>query len=472
MAHEHIRKIGAGSGQLQLRPKPKTNPYRLVLYVALIMGSIWLLMQINRGQVKSPFLPTPTPTRMAQSYIQEAEAYFAAGKLDDPSSDNDAIKAYKKAVQVDPTNGQVLAELARIQTYSSKFLSTDQQRLARLQEARDNIRKAAELSPDDSMVQAIKAFVLDWNASSNLITTDESNAYLAEAEAAANRAYLLDPANALALAFYAEVLLDQQKWDQALEYAKQAVERDPNSMDAHRVYATVLETVQQYRDAISEYQRASELAPNLTFLLLQIGLGYRNLAVPSVNTDHYDPNYDTALYYFDEAAQINKQLGVKDPTPYIAIAKTYTQIGQFYAASRNAETALQLSPDNSDTYGQLGMIYVQARNYESALPALRCAVEGCTAEENQTAKDFVNEGLLTESVAVKPLELTNLNVAYYYIRYGSVLAYLYTSTNGYCEKSNQLMAKLRAFRPDDTLLMQNVADNEATCTILSGSVSP
>jgi len=453
---------------LQLRPKAKVNPYRLLLWVVLILGGIWLLRGVNRGQVKSPFMPTPTPTRMAQSYILQAEAYFAAGKLDDPASESDAIKSYKKALEVDPTNGRVMAELARIQTYSSKFLSTDQERLARLQEARDNIRKAAELSPDDSMVQAIEAFVLDWNASSNLITVDESEAYLIEAEAAANRAYLLDPQNSLALAFYAEVLLDQQKWDQALEYARQAVERDPNSMDAHRVYATVLETVRQYRDAIAEYKRASEIAPNLTFLLLQIGLGYRNLA-----TYPTDPNYDTALYYFDQAAQINKQLGVKDPTPYIAIAKTYTQQGEFFMASRNAETALALGPENSDTYGQLGMIYVQARNYESALPALRCAVEGCTAQENTTAVEFVDQGLLTESVAVKPLALTNLTVAYYYIRYGSVLAYLSDSTNGYCQKSNELMAKLRAFRPDDELLMRNVEDNEATCVMLStGSQNP
>ncbi len=467
MAKEYITKVRKGNNQLQLQPKPVVNPYRLLLWVALILGGFWMLMEVNRGVVKSPFLPTPTPTRMAQSYIQEAQAYFIAGKLDDPSSDNDAIKAYQKAMLVEPGNGSVLAELARIQTYSSKFLSTDQERLKRLQEARDNIRKAAEMAPDDSMVQAIKAFVLDWNASSNLITQDESQAYLVEAEAAANRAYLLDPGNALALAFYAEVLLDQQKWDQALEYARQAVERDPNSMDAHRVYATVLETVQQYRDAIAEYKRASEIAPNLTFLLLQIGLGYRNLAVTPE-----DKNYDTALYYFAQAAEINKQLGVKDPTPYIAIAKTYTQQGQFYIASRNAETALALAPSNSDTYGQLGMIYVQARNYESAMPALQCAVEGCTADENTTAKEFVAEGLLKESVAIQPLELTNLNVAYYYIRYGSVLAYLSDATNGYCAKSDQLMAKLRAFRPDDTLLMKNVEDNEATCKLLSGSSNP
>ena len=446
----HFRQLNSG-----------TNPYRLLIWIALLLGAVWMLLQVNRGQLSSPFLPTPTPTRSAQSYILQAEAYFEAGKLDDPNSEADAIDTYKKALQTDPDNPQTLAQLSRIQAYASTSVSTDQQRLKMLEDARDNIRRAAELAPDDSQVLAIKAFVIDWNASSNLIQADEKEAYLAEAEAAANRAYLLDPDNAIALAFYAEVLLDQQKWDQALEYAGQAVERAPELMDTHRVYATVLESVGLYGEAIRQYKQASEIAPNLTFLLLRIGLGYRNLE-----------DFDTALYFFDQAAEVNKQLGIRDPLPYIAIAKTYTQQGEFFIASRNAEVALRFSPTSPDTYGQLGSIYVQARNYESALPALQCALEGCTAEENRIALDLVDLGLLDASVAVEPLELTNLNVAYYYIRYGSVLAYLSDRQNGYCEKNIEFMTRLRQMYPDDELLIQNVEDNEATCRILYSENNP
>src|SRR4030042_250781 len=171
-------------------------------------------------------------------------------------------------------------------------------------------------------------------------------------------------------------------------------------MDPHRVLATVLEAWGYYRDAIDEYIKASEITPNLTFLTLRIGLGYRQLQV-----------FNTALEYFERAATINEQLGVKDPLPYIAIAKTYAQQGEFFIASRNAEKALSFNATNADTYGQLGMIYVQARNYETALPALRCAVDGCTSEENETANLFVENGTLPESTAVQPLPLTNLNVA-------------------------------------------------------------
>ncbi len=446
--------------------KSRSNPYRVLLWVALILAAIWLLLRLNRGQVQSPFNPTPTATRSPESYILAAQAYFAAGKLDDPASDQDAIGAYQQALYVDPENALVWAELARIQAYSSSTLSTDQERLNRLQEALASIERGVELSPDDSTVSGIHAFVLDWIASSNLITADEREAYLAQAETVANRAYLLDPANALALAFYAEVLLDQEKWDQANQYATQAVELAPDSMDAHRVLATVKEKWGYYRDAIDEYSRAAQIAPNFTFLYLRIGLCYRVLA--------YKQNqlYSTALEFFEKAATINQQLGIKDPFPYIAIAKTYAQQGEFFIAARNAEKALSFDPANADTYGQLGMIYVQARNYETALPTLRCAVDGCSAADNETAQLFVENGILQASTDVKPLVLTNLNVAYYYVRYGSVLAYLSTPENGYCAHSLQLMTQLRLTFPDDPVLMQNVEDNEATCRSLQGTPSP
>ena len=115
--------------------RPRSNPYRILLWTALIFGAVWLLLSLNRGEVQSPFNPTPTPTRSPQSYIMAAEAYFASGKLDDPASDQDAIGAYQKALEIDQENAQVWSELARIQTYSSSTLSTDQERLDRLQEA-------------------------------------------------------------------------------------------------------------------------------------------------------------------------------------------------------------------------------------------------------------------------------------------------------------------------------------------------
>jgi hypothetical protein len=62
-------------------------------------------------------------------------------------------------------------------------------------------------------------------------------------------------------------------------------------------------------------------------------------------------------------------------------------------------------------------------------------------------------------------------VAYYYIRYGSVLAYLSDAKNGRCEKALGLMAQLRSFSKDPDLL-DNAIVIEGTCRMLMGTPSP
>ena len=184
----------------------------------------------------------------------------------------------------------------------------------------------------------------------------------------------------------------------------------------------------------------------MTFLYISIGQNFRQLE-----------RYDQALEYFDLAASINERLGIQDPLPFIAIAKTYARQGEFFIASRNAERALEFDPQNPVVYGQLGTIYVQARNYETALPVLKCAVYGCTAEENEVAQTLTGEG-----VAVEGLPLTSIDVAYYYVRYASVLAAL-----NKCEQAYPVMEDLMAAYGDDAVIPEIVAENYAICRILS-----
>lgn len=476
--------------QPTFRPeRQKTSFYRILVLLALIIASVWVLLSLRRGEVKSPFEATPTPTRQASSYIMEANAYFDAGKLDDPSRNqpggllpasiiatatalgteipedvtvtpappdpnapviNDAIDAYKAALERDPSNAQAWAELARIQAYSTQTLRNDTERLARMKEALESADNASELAPDDSTVRAIRAFVLDWYAYNPLVDQETSSELLVEAEREASRAYQLDPNNALALAFYAEILADRQKLTQAEKYASQAVVQAPELMDTHRVYAFVWESLGQYRQAIEEYLEAARITPNLTFLYIRIGQNYREGI----------KNPDQALEYFDQAAKINAQLGVQNPLPYIEIAKTYTQQGEFFIAGVNAEKALSFDTSNANTYGQLGIIFRRARNYEGANPLLKCAVRGCTAEENEMGKS-----------PVEGLPLTSLTIAYYYVEYGTNLAFLSRPNENYCVEAVEVLEQVRAYRPDDTTLIDIINDSEGICRRLEGQMN-
>jgi tetratricopeptide (TPR) repeat protein len=430
--------------------KSSANAYRVIVLLALIMGGIYILMGIDRGDVQPLFQPTPTPTRTANSYVMEGEAQFFAGAL------GGAIEAYQLAVEVEPDNAQAWAELARIQTYSSSLLSTDEDRYNRLTEARASIDRATEIDPDNSEVQAVRSLVLDWYAANLLVPPNESQSALNDAEAAAIRALQLDNENALALAFLAEILVDQQKWAQAEETIKQAVAINGESMDVQRVYGYVLESLGQYRLAIEKYREAVNLNPNLTFLYIFIGRNFRSLEV-----------HNRALEEFERAAQINEQLGVQDPVPFIEIAKTYSRDGEFFVAALNAEKALRINPYNPNTYGQLGIIYTKARNFEGAQPVLKCAVRGCNPDENQVAQELLGEG-----VAVNGLPLTSGTVAFYYAQYGSVLAALSRPGQDFCAEALEVLEEVRAAYPEDPTFNQIVEENINICALVDERAAP
>ncbi len=423
------------------------NPYRIMALLVLILFFFTILSGIAKGEVQPFFQPTPTPTRTTNSFVIEGETHFAAGNLDE------AISAFKKAVELDPNDPDIYTELARIQTYSSALLTTDAERSQRLAEALESIDRAKELAPTDSEVLAVRAFVLDWNSNPFLVEDDVSKDMLNKAEAEALMALQIDNTNTLALAYYAEVLVDQKKWNQALQYIEQAVERDPSLMDVHRIQAYTYETLgtqENYNLAIREYNTAIEIMPNYTYLYIAVGRIYRHLQL-----------YDQALESFAKAANLNEQLGIKDPTPYLAIANTYAQDGEFFVAALNAEQALSFTPANPSVYGQLGVIYHKSRNYEGAIPALECAIEGCSAELSCEVRECDPD--VDPMVSVEGLPLSDSTVVYYFT-YGSVLSGLHRKGDDKCEKAMGIFDQLRGRYAEDPTIMSIVRAGEEVCT--------
>jgi len=441
--------------------KSHNNIYRVFLWLLLIAAAGYVVRGLFTGAVRSPLEPTPTPTRTSNSYTLEGDSDFTAGKLED------AITAYKEALGVDPSNAEIWTKLSRIQTYSSNLLTTDDQRRIRLQEALASADKAVELAPDDSTAHAIRALALDWNAAP-VYVGDQVADYLTRADQEVVRARSLDNQNTLALAIYAEILTDQQKLAQAQANIEQALATDPSLMDVHRVYAYLLESQSLYRQAIEEYDKAIAINPNLTFLYLRAGAIYRHLAQQSGSVD--DPLYEQALDYFDKAARLNEQLGIKDPIPFLSIAKTYTQKGQFFIAGRNVLKALSYDQANPDVYGQLGIVYFKSRNYEGSMSALQCAVRGCTPDESCEARSGCDAEAGEVGVQVDPLPLTANTVVYYYT-YGSVLAALSRPNQNYCPEAMDVFREIKAQFSAEPIAAGIVAAGESICNSLASGVS-
>ncbi len=421
--------------------KPQSNIYRMFLWVVMILGGVWMLQQMDKGEIKPLFQATPVPTRSVESYLLEGNADFSAGKVDA------AILAYQEALELNPNDVQTWWKLARIQTYSSSFLITNPEKKERLSEALASAKKAVELAPEDSTAHAVLAFTLDWNANSDFHTAEEIQDFLAQADQEALIAQQLDNTNTLALAYYAEILVDEQKWDQAQLTINQALQRpDANQwMDVYRINAFVLETLGQYNLAISEYEKAIAIEPNFTFLYIRIGANYRKLASDIPNLEAARPVYEQSLDYFAKAVHINEQIGVKDPGPHLSIARTYSQLGEFFIAARNVQTALDYEPDNADIYGQLGIIYFRSRNYEGSIFSLKCAIYGCSGEDSCLGRglDKCYPNLKENPVDVKGLKIAPNTIVYYYT-YGSVVAALSRQRDNHCDEAMKTMGEVRA----------------------------
>lgn len=436
----------------------RSRPVRVVLLLTLIASGILLTRLVEAGRVKPLLLPTATPTRTAFSYQEEGEAYFSAGDLEN------AILAYQQAVREQPGNAELWAQLARIQTYSSALMATEQERKNRLEQARSSADRAVEVNSDSDLAWAIHALVYDWNAGAQDANSPLRDEYFTTAETSASHAQLLNNENPLAQAYDAEVMVDQLRYAEALDKIQAALALDSNNFDVQRVYGTVLEGNGDYAGAIEAYEAAAELAPNLTFLYLRIGANYRRLAANATNLGERQLLMEQALDSFDQAARINQQLKIQDPIPYLAIGRTYLQDGEFFIAARNLEQAVLIDPGNPELLGFLGVIYFKARNYENSEATLSCAVHGCDDEqhavllcETLAILDCSEEEVILRASGVVGLELEAESLEYYYT-FGSLLAF-----ERKCDEAEAVFLELESDYRADPIVAAIIAEGRSLC---------
>jgi hypothetical protein len=135
-------------------------------------------------------------------------------------------------------------------------------------------------------------------------------------------------------------------------------------------------------------------------------------------------------------------------------------MGEFFIAALNVQVALDMTPANPDVYGQLGVIYHKSRNYEGAIPALQCAIDGCTAEESCEVRQC--DPNIDPMVAIEGLPLTD-NTIVYYFTYGSVLSGLHREGDDNCDRAVVVFDELRAKYADDETIMSIVRAGEEIC---------
>lgn len=364
-----------------------------VLGLVVLFG--YYLNQVYLPSQPNPFDATPTITRSPESFATEAEDLFKQGKL------LQSIDAYQSAINASPQNPALYVALARVQVWAGQYA-----------EAQANAENALLLNPENSMAYAVRAWALDFQGS-------EKNA---DALEAIQQAIDLDPNNALAHAYYTEILVDSglfENYDDAAEHSKIALALDPNLMEARRARGYILAALgsegNNYELAVQEYRAAIELSPYIPTLRMELGQNLRILQV-----------YDEAIKEFTLANTLNPA----DPEPDLLISRTYATIGEYTKALQYAETAVKDRPTDASLHGNYGVMLYRNFLYTQAVDELGTAVNG---------------GKTESGFPIKGLPLTNSpRIAEFHFTYGLALA----RTNQ-CGKALPIAQSLQTTVPTD-----------------------
>lgn len=398
------------------RRKKPTNWLRILVLLGLVAGALYI-NQVVVPATPPLFIPTPTPTRSPESFLNDAQSLIQKGKI------NQAIEMYKEAVKADPQNPAIYVTLARWQVLYGD-----------LPGAMENAQNALLNNSNYALAHAVRGWILGKQGN------------FLEGEAEIKKALDLDPNSALAYAYLSEIYKDKIEQgkedfntrDQVAEVSRKAVDLDSSLMEVHRARGLALEVNGKYEDAIKEFESAVQMNNNLADLHIALGRNYK--AVQS---------YDRAVEQFNLAISLKPD----DSEPYAELARTYLTAGEYAKGIQLAEQALQKSPKDPSMYSLLGTLNYKNKDYKAAIPMLRLAVKGGLAQTG----DQVQGIPLDNSVPAVNL----------YTRYGLALAY-----TGECGEALEVAQSILKVVPDDQDAAYNAQVMVDSCKEQAAGAAP
>ena len=343
--------------------RKRSNPLRVLILLVLIAGVIY----VNRVVIPNTpplFVPTPTPTRSPESFVNQAEDLYREGKL------SQAIDAYEEAILADPENASNYVELSRIQILTGRY-----------EDALENAELALLLNANNPLAHSMRAWAQNFLGDP------------LEAEASVKRALEVDENYAIAHAIYAEILFDNGSFERSAEESRTALQLDPNSIEVRRARGYILYNTQNFEEAVEQFDAAIAINEKIPSLHLLKGYSYYAMG-----------EYDLAIEALNQANALNPD----DYEPDLVASRVYFTYGEYAKAAQYAEQAVNNDSANARLRGNYGVMLSKNGKPDEAIEQLSLAIQGGITSDGK-----VIEGL--------PLDY-DLRIIEYYSTYGLTLA--------------------------------------------------
>lgn len=159
-----------------------------------------------------------------------------------------------------------------------------------------------------------------------------------------------------------------KKYDEAISYANQSIDRRPNDADARILLGNIYFEMARYTDAIEQYRKAVDIDP-------ENPIGLYNLATALLKTgDNF-----AAAEYFKRAASIDK-FGEIAYRASSSLGIMYTEMGDLELAEKYLKQSVSIRPNNPVNRYNLGLVYMKKGKEEDALREFSIAEEYSSEE--------------------------------------------------------------------------------------------
>jgi tetratricopeptide (TPR) repeat protein len=157
-----------------------------------------------------------------------------------------------------------------------------------------------------------------------------------------------------------EVLLDQQRYPEAIAELRQSLALEPRDLDARLTLAIARTRAGHVDEAIADYRAMLDASP-------QFAQAHNNLA----NLLLAQGRVDEAIAHFEQAVALDPAYA----TGHYNLANTLAQRGRLAQAIAHYRKALALHPRFTNAWANLGLTLAEAGQPDEALAALRTAAD-------------------------------------------------------------------------------------------------
>jgi len=333
---------------------------RTIVYLLLItgLGTLGWYLWNHQAEVRSAVVPqiesladdmqtrvAPRPTATVTPDLEVAQsgcmAAYQQGDLEE------AVSQCRTLAEGSPNDINIHYQVTHLMIITSNFGSDAE----RINSALEFAEKTINANPELPHGWAIRAMALDWSGN------------YGAALASALHARALDENFGPTYAFLAEIYHDLGQDETALSYIEQAKTLDTGGLaiaDALRTEGLIYSDQGYWEDAIQPYQRALEIAPNHTYIAVELANNYVALN-----------ELDDAIGVLDGALQKNPN----DPMVLFTLANVYTRSGEKEKAFEFYHRCLDTNPDNVLCLSYLGGLQFYENDFVSAINNLKRAID-------------------------------------------------------------------------------------------------